>query len=169
MHILGKILRGIDAFTKLQGYIFAPLCITLIVMVLFDISARQFGLIIYWGYDIEWFQYAYILMLSLGYAVLKDQHVRIDLITTRYSPRVQAVLMAFSYAVFVIPLMIIIAINAWEFSMFAKGINEVTQRPWYCPLWPIKFAVFVGVVLMLPQCFAELTRNIIFVIKKVKL
>ena len=137
--------------------------------VIFDIVARQFGMITDWGFDIEWFQYAFILMAALGYAVLKDQHVRIDLMTTRYPPRVQAALMAFSYAFFVLPLMILVAMTSWEWASWSRSVGEVTERPWYGPLWPIKYFIFTGIMLMLPQVFAQLTRNIVFVIKKVKL
>ena len=122
-----------------------------------------------WAFDVEWFTYAFILMLAMGYAVLKGQHVRIDLATVRYSPWTQELIMAISYAVIVIPLMVSIAILSWDFAWKAMEIGEITLIAWYAPIWPVKWFIFIGCILMLPQCFAELTRHIYFLIKKERL
>ena len=119
-----------------------------------------------WAFDVEWFTYAFILMLAMGYSTMKKQHVRIDLATVRFSPWMQEFIMAFSYAVIIIPLMVFIAIYSWTFAWKAMLINELTLVAWYAPIWPIKFFIFIGCMLMLPQCFAELTRHIYFLIKK---
>lgn len=169
MEKLRRVLRWVNTFTKWQGYLLAPFCLSLIAITIWDITAREFGLFSAWAFDIEWFHYGFIMMVAMGYAVLREQHVRVDLVTTRFSPRTQALLMALSYLVFVIPLMVFVAIYAWHFAMYSKGMNEVTLTPWACELWPIKFAIFIGICLMLPQCFAELIRHIYFVIKREKL
>lgn len=166
---LEKVLRYIDAFTKWQGYIISFLCITLIGITMVDIVGRQLGFYTAWAFDLEWFQYSALLMLALGYGVLRQAHVRIDLVTSRFSPRVQSFLIAFSYLAFVIPFTILIAKYAWDFGMISKVTNETTLTAWHGALWPIKFLIFIGFCLMIPQCFAELIRHTIFVFKKEKL
>ena len=166
MEKLRRAVRGVDTFTKWQGYCLAPFMLTLIATVWIDIILRETGGVTMWAFDIEWFHYGLMLMLAMGYAVLRDQHVRVDLITTRFSPWTQAVLMALSYAVFIIPLMILVAIYGWDFAMHARDIGETTVTYWHAPLWPIKLFIFIGICLMLPQCFAELIRNIYFVVKR---
>ena len=166
---LGKVLRWVDTFTKWQGYIVSALCLTLIGSTIFDITARQFGLYTDMIFDLEWFQYAALLMLPLGYAVLRGAHVRVDIVTERFSPRTQAIIMAGSYLVFVIPVVILIAKYGWDFAMMAYDRHETTTTAWHGMLWPVKSLIFVGAILMLPQCFVELIRNTIFAIKKVKL
>lgn len=169
MEKLRGVLRGVDTFTKWQGYLLVPLVPALVGITIYDITARQLGMFTAWAFDVEWFIYGSLLMLAMGYTALKDQHVRIDLLTTRFSPRVQAALMAFSYAVFVIPLMVMLGIYAFDFALEAKTIGEMTLMAWASPLWPVKSFIFLGVCFLLPQCFAELIRNIYFVIKKEKL
>lgn len=163
--MLRKVLRAVDTFSLWQGYFLAVFVVGLIGITLYDIIGRQFGQFTMWAFDIEWWTYAFIMMLAMGYAVLKRQHVRIDLATVRYSPRTQELIMAFSYAVIIIPFMVFIAVYSWKFAWYAMEIGEITLIAWYAPIWPIKWFIFIGCILMLPQCFAELTRHIYFLTK----
>ena len=169
MDTLRRVLRGVDTFTKWQGYILAYLIFSLIFITITDITGRQIGFVTMWAFDIEWFHNGALLMLAMGYAVFHDQHVRIDILTSRWSPVTQSIMMAISYGVIVIPVMIFIGINAWGFASHSLALGEETVMAWHAPLWPIKFCIFVGICLMLPQCFTELIRNIYFSIKKEKL
>jgi len=122
-----------------------------------------------WAFDCEWFTFALILMLSMGYAVLKRQHVNIDLVTTHYSPWAQELMMVISYSLFTIPLTVFIAVWGWAFALRSLEVGEMTLVAWQAPIWPIKFFLPIGCILLLPQCFAELIRHTYFVIKKERL
>ena len=162
---LGRILKGVDTFTKWQGYLLAPLCTTLIIIVVIDITLRELGQPIGWAWDIEWFHWAFLMTFAMGYSVLKEQHVRIDLLTTRFSPRTQAALIAFSYGVVVIPFMVMVAIYAWDFVGRSIRVEEVLYTTWTWRVWPIKAALLGGIFLMMPQCIAALIRNVYFAVK----
>ena len=122
-----------------------------------------------WAFDVEWFTYAFILMLGMAYAVLTDQHVRIDLATVIYPYWLREGIMVFSYAVIIIPFMAFIAKLSWTFAWSAMAIDERTLIAWYAPIWPIKWFIFVGCVSMLPQCFAELIRHCYALVRKEQL
>ncbi len=167
--MLRKVLRGVDIFSNGHKYFLSILIIGLVFITLYDVIGRQFGRMTGWAFDVEWFTYAAILVLSMGYAVFKGQHVRIDSLTARYSPWTRELLIALSYLVFVIPFMVFIAVYSWSFAWEAMETGELTLIGWYAPLWPVKFLLPIGCILMLPQCFAELTRHIYFLIKKERL
>lgn len=169
MKTFRRILSWVDHFSQWQGYFVGILCVALIGMVLYDITARQFGVFTGEAFDIEWFLYSATLMLALGYGVLKGTHVRIDWITTRYSPWAQELIMAISWGLIVIPFMVFVAVFAWKFVMIAFTMSETTTTAWHVLLWPVKLLIFAGIVLMLPQTFVELIRSIYFVIKNEKL
>jgi TRAP-type mannitol/chloroaromatic compound transport system permease small subunit len=162
-------MKGVDTFTRWQGYILAYLIFTLIFITMADITGRQAGYVTMWAFDVEWFHNGALLMLAMGYAVFRDQHVRIDILTSRWSSRTQSIMMAISFGIIIIPVMIFIAINAWDFALHSLSLQEETVMAWHAPLWPIKSCIFVGICLMLPQCFTELIRHIYFIIKKEKL
>jgi len=166
MDTVRRILRGVDTFTRWQGYFLAVFVIFLIAITLYDIIFRQFGIFTMWAFDVEWFTYALILMLAMGYSVLVGQHVRIDILTEFFPLRVREGILAASFAIIIIPLMAFNAILGWEFAWKAMAINELTLIAWYAPIWPIKWFITIGCVIMLPQCFAELFRHTYFVFKK---
>lgn len=163
--MLRKVVRAVDTFSLWQGYFLAFFVVFLICITLYDIIGRQFGQFTMWAFDVEWFTYAFIMMLAMGYAVLKGQHVRIDLLTIRYPPRLQELIMALSYVVIIIPLIVFIAVYSWKFAWSAMLIGELTLIAWYAPIWPVKWFIFIGCIIMLPQCFVELTRHIYFLTK----
>ncbi|MFC2013000.1 TRAP transporter small permease subunit [Chloroflexota bacterium] len=165
MDTVKRILKGIDTFTRWQGYILAFFVVFLILITLYDIIFRQFGVFTMWAFDVEWFTYALIMMLAMGYAVLTKQHVRIDLTTERLPQRVQEGIQAGSYAIIVIPLIVYIAILSWDFAWKAMAINELTLIAWYAPIWPVKWFIWLGCILMLPQSFVELFRHGYFAVK----
>ncbi len=169
MKTLRNVLSWIDKSSNWTGHFFAFFVIFLIGITLYDIIGRQFGQFTMWAFDIEWFTYGFIQMGAMAYAVLKGQHVRIDLLTMRYSPRTQELLLAISFGLFLIPLMIFVGIFAWKFAWAAMLINEKTLVAWRAPIWPIKWFIFMGCVLILPQSFAELIRHLYFAIKGEKL
>ena len=130
MDTFRRVLKWVDTFSLWQGYFLAFFVIFLIAITLYDIIFRQFGVFTMWAFDVEWFTYAFILMLAMGYAVLKGQHVRIDLATVRYSAWTQEFIMALSYAVIIIPLMVFIAVLSWDFAWQAMAIGETTLIAW---------------------------------------
>ena len=169
MEKLRRSLKIVDNFTKWSAFCVAPLCLSLIAITMYDVIGRRIGLFTAPAFDIEWFHYGFIMMLAMGFAVLKDQHVRIDLLTDRYSPRVQAMLMVFGYAVLVIPFLILVAGSSLEFSLRSMAVHELTMTAWQAEVWFVKLSIFAGICLMLPQCFAELIRHSYFAIKKEEL
>ncbi|MBA7562166.1 hypothetical protein ES708_03815 [subsurface metagenome] len=166
MDVLKTIVTYIDKFSKYQAYMLVPFPLGLILITMYDIVGRQLGLYTAWAFDTEWFIYGFIMMLGMAYAILKDQHVKIDLLTARYSKRMQSILVIVSYLVFTIPVMVIIAINALGFAMDSKAQGETVLTAWYFQLWPIKLFIFIGIIFMLPQCLAEIIRHAYFLIKK---
>lgn len=169
MKTLIKILSGIDRFSYWQGEILSVPLVGLIVIIIYDITARQFGLLTVFLFDTEWFLYSGIMMVGMGVATLKDTHVRIDWITDKYSPRTQEIFMAISWGLIVLPCLGFISVYAWKFLMSAFLEQEKTVTAWHVVLWPVKSFIFTGIVLMIPQVVAQLIRSIYFVIKQEEL
>ncbi len=168
MKKLGKVLRAIDIFTKWVGYCLAPFVVILTLLVVYDISTRQVGWYTAPIFDIEWFLNGAFMTLALGYALLVGKHVRVDVLSAHYPSRVQAALSILVYIVLAIPFLTLVVIEAWDFSMFAKNMHELTVTGWEFPMWIPKFFTCLGPALLLPQCFAELIRSIFILIKSVE-
>lgn len=169
MDRLRKVVRWVDTFTKWQGYFLGFFVLALMFITLFDITARQFNMFTGWAFDVEWFIHVLLMVVAMGYALLKGAHVRLDLMTTGLSPWAQELFLAISYTFFVIPLLAFFAWAGWDYTVTALVEKEITLIGWTALIWPIKSLITIGCVFMLFQCFAELTRSIYFLIKREKL
>ena len=58
--------------------------------------------------DIQWNLFSLIFLSCAGYTMLRNEHVRIDIITGRFSKRVQAWIDIFGILFFLLPMAIII-------------------------------------------------------------
>ena len=165
MKTLSRVLKWIDIFTEWHSYILSVPVVALIVMIVFDITARQFGLFTTFLFDMQWFIFAGLLTLSMGYAALKGTHVRIDWIVTKFPPRTQEVIIAISWALIVLPSLGFLGRYAWDFFITALQDKETTVTVWHVIVWPVKMFIFAGVILMVPPTIAALIRSVHRIIK----
>lgn len=169
MEGLRRVLRWIDTSSRWQANVFAATCLTLIGVTLADIIGRLLGKYTTQLFDIEWFHLAFLLTLTMSYSLLTRSFVRVDLLSNRYSPRTQRLLMFLGFSLFGIPITVLFAVYAWHFAIDSWAIKELTMSASKIPVYPIKMFIFAGLVLSLPQLIAEAIRHFYFIIKKVEL
>jgi len=169
MEKLRTVLGWIENATRQMGNVLSFSCLSLIGFVLYDILARQIGLYTMWTFDVSWFHLGFLLMFALGYSLLVGQCVKVDLVSSRYSPRTQHILSFLSLGVIGIPITILFAWLAWGWVMNSWAIKELTNSASRIPVYPVKTFVFAGLVLSLPQLIAHSIRDMYFIIKRVEL
>ena len=107
---LGKTLLNISS--KLEnilvgvGKLGAWLSLPLIAIIMFDIISRKFFVL---GstklQEMEWHLHAALFLLALGYAYLKNSHVRIEVIREGFSTKLKAILEVIGVVLFILPSM----------------------------------------------------------------
>lgn len=166
---LRRALRWIDTSSRWQANVFSIACLTLIGVTLADIIGRLFGQYTTQLFDIEWFHLGFLFMFGLSYSILTGSFVRVDLLSTRYSPWAQHLLMFLGFSLIGIPITVLFAVYAWHFAMVSWAMKELTMSAAKIPVYPIKMFIFAGLVLLLPQLTAEAIRHFYFIIKKAEL
>ena len=93
LKILLKISEFLEKIVSIFGKFGSWLAIPLISIIIFDIITRRFFVL---GstklQEMEWHLHTSLFLLVLGYAYLKDAHVRIEIVREKYSLKVKAVL-----------------------------------------------------------------------------
>jgi TRAP-type mannitol/chloroaromatic compound transport system permease small subunit len=112
--------------------------------------------------EIQWYLFAGVFMLGVGYVMLKNDHVRIDFISSRFSRRTNAIIDAVGIVVFTIPLAIIMIDLAWPYFMRAYVSGEMSQNPGGLIRWPAIGLIPVGFGVLLMQAISELIKRIGF-------
>jgi TRAP-type mannitol/chloroaromatic compound transport system permease small subunit len=115
-----------------------------------------------WVHESMFLMYGMQYMLCGAYAYREDQHVRVDVFYTKFSPRGKAIADIITSVFF----FIFILTMTWTGTRFAlDAINnaEVSFTEWGIQYWPVKLTLPVGAALMALQGFSKLIKDIVFV------
>lgn len=113
--------------------------------------------------EIQWYLFAAVFMLGVGYVFLRNAHVRIDFIASRLSKRTNAVIDAIGIVVFIVPLSIIMINLSWPIFMNAYVSGEVSSNAGGLIRWPVILLIPAGFALLLLQSLSELVKRIAFI------
>jgi len=113
--------------------------------------------------EIQWYLFAAVFMLGVGYVMLKNAHVRIDFISSRLSDRTNAIIDAIGIVVFTIPLSVIMIDLGWPLFERAWTSGEMSQNAGGLIRWPVLGLVPLGFAILLLQAVSELIKRIAFV------
>lgn len=123
----------------------------------FDYSSNAF-------LEIQWYLFATVFMLAAGYTLLRNEHVRIDIIAGRFSPRTHAWIDIFGTLIFLMPMAILTLYLSWPFVVNSYSIGEMSSNPGGLIRWPVKILVPIGFSLLIAQGFSELIKRIAFLL-----
>lgn len=109
--------------------------------------------------EIQWSLFAAVFLLAAAYTLLKNEHVRIDVISSRFSLRTQAWIDIFGGVFFLLPLTGVVLYHAWPFFLNSFLSQEWSSNPGGLILWPAKLLIPVGFALLLLQGVAEIIKR----------
>jgi len=112
--------------------------------------------------EIQWYLFSAIFLFCAGYTLLKNQHVRIDVISGRLSKRTQAWIDIFGTLFFLLPMAILIMYLSWPVFVQAYERHEVSTNAGGLIIWPARLMVPVGFLLLIVQASSELIKRIAF-------
>jgi TRAP-type mannitol/chloroaromatic compound transport system permease small subunit len=155
--------NGVDRFnTWLSKYvIWLILAATLVsainalVRKIFNTSSNAF-------LEIQWYFFAASFLLAAGYTLLNNEHVKIDVIYSRFSRRTQTLIDIFGFSVFLLPMCT--AILWFGFPFFLKGFisNEMSSNAGGLIRWPVYAMLPLGFGLLWLQGVSELIKRVAF-------
>ena len=112
--------------------------------------------------EIQWYLYAGVFMLGVGYVMLKNGHVRIDFIASRLSKRTNAIIDAIGIVVFTIPLSLIMIWLGWPLFQQAYETGEMSANAGGLIRWPVLLLLPTGFTILALQALSELIKRVAF-------
>jgi TRAP-type mannitol/chloroaromatic compound transport system permease small subunit len=112
--------------------------------------------------EIQWYLFAAVFMLGVGYVMLKNAHVRIDFISSRLSKRTNAIIDAIGIVIFTIPLSLILIDLGWPLFVRAWESGEMSENAGGLIRWPVLALLPLGFVVLCAQAVSELIKRIAF-------
>jgi TRAP-type mannitol/chloroaromatic compound transport system permease small subunit len=114
-----------------------------------------------WVHESMFLMYGMQYMLAGAYAYREDQHVRVDVIYTKFSPRGKAIADIVTSVFFFIFIGVMFW-TSWRFAADAIGNDEHSFTEWGVQYWPIKLMMPIGAGLLFLQGVSKLIKDIVF-------
>ena len=163
MHNLLILARWLAApchfFARLAGL----LLLVLTAVIIYDVVGRKFFATgSFKLQELEWHLHGAIAMFGLGYAYLKNAHVRIDVLAARMSERFKLWLELFAIVLFLIPFMFLLLDFGYDFAerAFIRGETSIGGLG-LSHRWIIKSVVPISALLTLLAGMAVALRIVV--------
>ncbi|MET0855704.1 MAG: TRAP transporter small permease subunit [Telluria sp.] len=112
--------------------------------------------------EIQWYLFAAVFMLASAHTLKRDEHVRIDVVTSHFSKRTQVWIDLFGYLLFLLPVCLIVIYYGIPFARYSISTAEMSSSAGGLIVWPVKLLVPFGFLLLLLQAVSEIIKRIEF-------
>jgi len=115
---------------------------------------------------IEWEAFTLLVLLTLGFAYVRNAHVRVDILRDRLRARPRAVIELIGFLIFMLPFGLVVIVTGAEYAAAAYQAGERSALAFGQPFkWILKGAVAFGVGLFLIAATVAAIRNLRFIIR----
>ncbi|MFT5464955.1 MAG: TRAP-type mannitol/chloroaromatic compound transport system permease small subunit [Verrucomicrobiales bacterium] len=167
MQAIRKITRVIDAISEFTGRAVAWLCLVVVLVGAFNAIARytagwlnfQFKYANTLG-DAQWQMFAAIFLLGGAYTLKHGAHVRVDVLSDRFGPKLRCWVNLTGYLVLLIPFCVFLIWSTFPYALKSWKELEVSGDPGGLPVFPVKTLMPLGFSLLLIQGIGETLKQI---------
>ena len=112
--------------------------------------------------ELQWYFNSAVFLLIAAYALKRNEHVRIDVISGRLSARAQACIDIVGGVLMLLPATIIIAWYSWPSLVSSWQINEHSSDPGGLIRWPVRALIPIAFTMLALQGISEIVKRIAF-------
>ena len=121
----------------------------------FSISSNAF-------LEVQWYLFAGVFLLASGYTMLRQEHVRIDVLSGRFSKRTQIWIDIVGLTCFVLPFVVFVIKLAMPLVINAYVTNEMSSNAGGLVRWPVFALLPLGLLVLGIQAISELIKRFAF-------
>lgn len=167
MGILLKLARLIDEINARVGRAVRWLVLVAVVISACNASVRYlFSTSSNAWLEVQWYLFSAIFLLGSGYTLLRNEHIRIDIIAGRMSKRAQTWIDIIGGVFFLLPMAFIIFELSWPMVIDSFQRQEVSTDAGGLIRWPVKIIIPIGFGLLFLQGVSETIKRIAFLLGK---
>jgi len=112
--------------------------------------------------EIQWYLFSVIFLSCASYTLLRNEHVRIDIIAGRLSARAQNWIDVVGIVLFLWPMSFVIMWMSWPLFVDSLTRHEVSTNAGGLLIWPARLMMPIGFALLIMQSVSELIKRIAF-------
>ncbi|WP_298725261.1 TRAP transporter small permease subunit [uncultured Ferrovibrio sp.] len=163
MKILLAVSRLIDALNDRVGRVIYWLVLVAVLVSAANATVRYtFNTSSNAWLEVQWYLFSAVFLLCSGYTLLRNEHIRIDVVVSRFSERTLTWIDIIGTVFFLLPMALIIMWLSWPVFMDSFIHNELSSDAGGLLRWPVKLLIPVGFFLLSLQGISELIKRIAF-------
>jgi TRAP-type mannitol/chloroaromatic compound transport system permease small subunit len=112
--------------------------------------------------EIQWYLFAAVFLLAAGYTLLRQEHVKIDVIAGRFSKRTQIWIDIVGICAFLLPFVVVVIDLSLPLVVRAYQRHEMSNNASGLVRWPVFALLPLGFVFLGLQGISELIKRIAF-------
>ncbi|MBX3585109.1 MAG: TRAP transporter small permease subunit [Ramlibacter sp.] len=163
MEPLRLISRAIDALNRRIGRFTVWFILASVLISAGNASMRKaFGLASNAWLEGQWYLFAAAFLLASGYVLMVDEHVRVDALAQRFSPRLRAWIDVLALVLAVLPLCVLMVGLGAEYFWRAWTEGERSFNSDGLVRWPVRLCIPLGFALLGLQSLSEIIKRMEF-------
>jgi TRAP-type mannitol/chloroaromatic compound transport system permease small subunit len=160
MRPLITISRTIDRLNEFIGHSVSWLLLVAILVSAGNaVSRKLFSLSSNAMLELQWYLYGAVFMLATAYALLKNEHIRIDILSGSWSRRTRDWIDLVLHIIFLVPFASMMVYLCWPWFLRSFLSGEHSTNAGGLILWPAKSFILIGFILLLLQTFSEIIKR----------
>jgi len=158
---LRELARKIDTWQDRFGRGVSWLMLLMVVVVFGDVVLRYlFSISTVFTQEFEWYLFGIVYLLAAGYTMLYDEHVRVDILYSRFSTRKKAWVDFVLLLVIFFPSCLLVILTSWPFVKNAFLVLEGSPDPGGIPArWALKAVIIIGFGILMIQGVSQAIKN----------
>ncbi|MFA5663066.1 TRAP transporter small permease subunit [Castellaniella sp.] len=161
MNALLALARLIDTINRRVGQAVTWLVLLAVVISATNATVRKiFNVSSNAWLELQWYLFGAIFLLAAGYTLLKNEHVRVDVLAAHLSRRSQLWIEIFGVLFFMFPACGLIMWLGWPFFMDAFVNAEQSSNAGGLIRWPAKLLIPIGFALLILAGLSHLIKCI---------
>jgi len=163
MQALLKLSKAIDWLNTLVGkYVIWLILASTVISGVNAIIRKAFSYSSNAYLEVQWYLFAAAFLLAAGYTLLNGEHVKIDVISSRFSKRTQIWMDLFGFTFFLAPMCLTILWYGIPFFLNGWNSGEMSSNSGGLIRWPVYLMIPLGFSLLLLQGLSEWIKRVAF-------
>ena len=109
--------------------------------------------------ELQWYLFGAVFMLCAAWTLRDDEHVRVDVLSQRLSPRSRVAIDLVCHILFLMPFTVLMVYLSWPFFVTAYVTGEQSSNAGGLIRWPAKVWVLIGFALLAAQGVSEIVKR----------
>ena len=163
MNFLLSLSKRIDQLSEFVGRWVAWLVLASVLISAGNaVSRKAFNLSSNAFLEIQWYLFAAVFMLAAGYTLMRQEHVKIDVVSGRFSKRTQIKIEVIGLCLFLLPFVYYVIKLSMPLVINAYVTQEMSSNAGGLIRWPVFAMLPLGLLLLGIQAVSELIKRIAF-------